>query len=236
MLRIKMRAGVLALLALFIVSGIAASTSSAAGPYWKVNGTKLVGTRQIKLQLKSATAVLKSEKLGLEVVCHESISEGATIEGTNIQQGQAKGRVSYDSCEVLNPSTCKVNEPITTRPTKSFLAVNEGAQQNIVDVYAPTEGNVFVELTFTGTSCPTTLKGGPVPVDGSIYAELVPHEGEVQEGLLNFPLSPVAEVKHEGTLVKVGLTVGGSGNAATFSGTYGARLANFPEKFGASLL
>ena len=45
-LRIKMRAGVLALLALFIVSGITASTSSAAGPYWKVNGIKLVGHKK----------------------------------------------------------------------------------------------------------------------------------------------------------------------------------------------
>jgi hypothetical protein len=231
---LKMRVALLGVLALFVVSGTAASSASALGPYWRTGGAGVrleKGARQIKLQLKSSKAILRSEKLELELTCNESHSEGATIEGNGTNQGQDKGRVSYSSCNVVKPAGCVVTEPIVTNPTKSYLAVNEGAQQNLVDVFEPTEGAIFVKIGFTGKAC--GVLAGAQPVDGSVYAELVPKEVENQEGLLNFPAKPVAKVKHEGVEKTVGLTV--AGDAAEFVATYGARLATFPEKYGVFL-
>lgn len=204
-----------------------------AGPFRRVNGARFEsGTKQIKLQLKSNAAVLVSPKLELEVECKNSISEGATIEGNGLNQGQGKGRVSYSSCKVLKPNKaeCTVAEPITTKPIKSYLAFREGAQQEFVEVFEPTEGNVFTNLTFS-KGCPLII-AGTQPVDGSAAAELVPKEAEVQEGLVNFPTTPIEKVKHEGVEKTIGLTIGGSTNSASFSAAYGARLATFPEKFG----
>jgi hypothetical protein len=201
------------------------------GPYWHANGVKLEGKRQIKLQLKGK-AVLAAPTLGttgLEVSCNESHSEGGTIESNGLSQGQDKGQISYSSCTVLKPvSGCTVAEPIVTKPTKSYLAINAGGQQKIVDVFEPTEGTKFVELHFIGAGC--GVIAGFQPVAGSVYAELIPRQGEVQEGLLNFPTSPVEKVKHEGIEKTIELTTAGA--KATFSGAYGARLAT-NEPFGA---
>jgi len=228
-LRIKMRAGVLALLALFIISGIAASTSSAtAGPFWHVGGVTLKGSKSIKLQLKSPTAVLKSASLGFEIICNGSTSIGATIEGNGTTQGLGQGKVSYSSCKVPSPSGCKVGEPIVTNQIKSYLGEETGVgSKNYVEVLEPTSGKIFVELKLSTCGVLPVLE----PVDGSVYAEVIPKGVEGQEGLLNFPTEPLEKIKHEGTETKIGLTVGGSA-VATFSGAYGARLSTFPEKFG----
>ena len=71
MLDVKPRAGMLALLTLLIVSGITASTSSASGPYWKVNGVKLAGQQekahQIKLQVKGSRSTFRPNRWRLGI-------------------------------------------------------------------------------------------------------------------------------------------------------------------------
>jgi hypothetical protein len=203
-----------------------------AGPFWHVNNARLTsGSKQIKLQMKGK-AVLVSPKLELEVVCNSSISESSLIEGNGLSQGQDKGRVSYSSCKVAKPNKaeCTVTEPITTNFTKSYLVERE-AQQTIAEVFEPTEGKVFVNLTFS-KGCPELIRGTQ-PVDGSAAAELAPKGTEVVEGLLNFPTTAITSVKHEGTEKTIGLTIGASANAATFSAAYGAKLST-GEIFGAS--
>ncbi len=225
----KTRAVLLGLLTLLITSGIVASTASAAGPYWRVNASRLeTGSKQIKLQLKGG-AVLKTPSLNAEIECKGSISEGATIEGNGTHQGQDKGRVTYSSCTVLKPSNCSVAEPITTKQLKSYLASPlEVKQTKVLDVFQPTEGTLFVTLKFSGTGCGTSLEGER-GVTGSIAAEVLPSEKEGQEGMDVFPQTAIAKVKHEGVETTVGLNV--VGFASTFSGVYGARLAS-NEVFG----
>ena len=225
----KTRAALLGLLTLLIVSGIAASTASAAGPYWRVNGSRLeTGSKQIKLQLKGA-AFLKSPSLGVEIRCNGSISENSAIEGNGTKQGLDKGRVTYSSCTVLLPAKegCTVAEPITTNQLKSYLAT-ASTQTKIVDVYEPTVGKVFVELKFS-KACGETLSSAPVGVLGNIAAELIPAEKEGQEGLIAFPQTAITKVMHEGVENKLKLEVIGA--VSTFSGAYGARLEN-KEAFG----
>jgi hypothetical protein len=236
---LKARAVLLGLLALFVVSGGMTSVASAS-PFFHVANSKLpAGTvKQIKLQLKSKAAVLSAAGLGeggLEVECKNSGSEGATIEN-GAGQGQGKGRVTYSTCKVLKPTKeCFVAEPITTHQIKSYLAEeSETGSKNFLEVFEPTEGSVFVELHFKGSGC-GVLSGGPQPVDGSIAAEVIPKEAEGQEGLINFPSTAITVVKHETRKTPVGLTIGASKTAATFSAAYGAQLAEFPTKFGVFL-
>lgn len=221
---IKVRLALFGALTLFMLSGVVSSVASASGPFWHVNGSKFeTGTRQIKLQIKGV-AVLKSPGAGLEVECKNSISEGATIEGSKETQGQGKGRVSYSSCKVLKPTVCTVVEPIVTNPLKSHLAT-AATQSGIVELFEPGQGTVFVVLHFT--SCGAITEAG---VNGSIAAEVNPSKVEGQEGQVVFPSPSVAKVKLEGVEKEPKLT--SIGFAATFTGAYTARLATFPEKFG----
>jgi len=225
----KARAALLGLLALFIASGIAASTASAAGPYWHVNGSKLGQgvAKQVKLQLKG-TAVLKGEVSGAVVVieCKNSISEGATIEGQGNVQGQDKGRLTFTQCTVVKPTNCTVVEPITTVQTKSHLVyLPENKQQKFGELFEPQQGETFVTLKFAGKTCllPATN------VKGTVAAEVLPIEAEGQEGLLNFPETQIEKVVLEQQTRKIGLFLGEK--ATVFSAAYGARLET-GEKWG----
>lgn len=235
MLRLKLKAGLLGLLALLAVSGIAASTAAASGPFWHVGGTKLGqgATKQIKLQSKSAL-VLKTPLLAVEVECKNSISENATIEGVGASQGQGTGRVTYTQCKVLKPAKaeCKVAEPITTNQLKSFLALatpnqEKPKQAKMVNVFEPSTGLTFVILKFS-EGCGTPV-AGERGVNGAIAAELVPVEKEAQEGLVAFPSEAISKIKHEGQERTLKLEI--LSDPSIFSGTYGARLAS-NEPFG----
>jgi len=204
-------------------SGIATSAASASGPFWHVGGKKFEsGTRQIKLQSKGAI-VLKSTVI--EIECKNSISEGATIEGSTTTQGQGKGRISYSSCTVLKPTPgCDIAQPIIMTPL-NFHLVETGTQTHYALLLEPAEGVVFVVLKFSGTC---TIKEWAVT--GSIAAEVIPTKVESQDGLITFPTTPITKVKLEGTEKAVKLET--VGIAFTISAAYGARLATFPEKFG----
>lgn len=228
MFHIKMRAGILVLLALFITSGIAASAASASGPYWRVNTLRLeTGTKQIKLQNKGQL-VLKSEvgTTPITITCNSSISEASTIGGNRTNQGQDKGHITYTSCSD-SVTNCTPVEPITTKETKSYLAL-AATQTKIVDVFEPTEGETFTTITLKGGTC---LLAGPHEVKGSVAAEIIPAGVENQEGLIVFPSTPIKKVKHEGTEITLPALMLGP-KEATFSGIYGARLVS-GEKFGA---
>jgi hypothetical protein len=228
-LRIKMRAGVLALLTLFVVSGIAASTSSAAGPYWHVNNAKLTaGAKQITLQNKGS-AVLTSEigTTSVVITCTASESEGATIEGNGNNQGQDKGRIKYTGCSINIPK-CVVSEPITTKETKSHLVTFKGTQSKYADLYEPTEGTTFTTVTITkGTEACSVA--AVLTVKGSVAAEVVPKETETQEGLVNFPETAITPVFLEGAEKAAGLKLGEK--VAKFKAAYKAKLAT-GETFG----
>jgi hypothetical protein len=226
--RLKLGAALLGSAALLLASVSMTSVASASGPFWHVNGARLEsGSKAIELKGKGE-AILVSPSLELEVKCTTSASESSAIEGNGGSQGLDKGKVKYTGCKVAKPNKaeCTVTEPITTNFTKSYLAESG---ESFVDVFEPTEGKVFVNLTFS-KGCPELIRGTQ-PVDGSAAAEVKPKGSEVTEGTLSFPTTAIKEVKHEGTAKKIGLTIGASSTAATFSATYGAKLTT-GEKFG----
>ena len=224
---LKVRFALLGALTLFMFSGVMTSVASASGPFFHVGGTKLSGTKQIKLQAKGP-AVFKAPSVKLEVECNGSVSEGATIEGGGETQGQAKGRVSFSSCKVPLPKPeCEVAQPIVTNQLKSYLAISVKpvTQTKDVEVFEPSTGVQFTELKLTNCGSLTT-----VGVTGSIAAELIPVGAEGQEGLVVYPAAAITEVNHEGTIKKLKFET--VATVDSFVAAYGARLATFPEKFG----
>jgi len=199
------------------------------GQVWHANGSQLKqGTKQIKLQLKG-TAVLEAETAGehFKIICTTSISEGAAIEGNGIRQGQGKGVLKFLQCHT-SIGTCIVGEPIKTSQTKSYLAASKETQTHIVDVFEPTQGTSYAEISLSG-------KCGVIPVGvnkvtGSMAAGLIPAEKEGQEGLMVFPEKPITSIKHEGTPVTLPRLKFSSINL-TFSALYGARLSTI-ETYG----
>lgn len=226
----KMRVALVGTLALFITSGIAASAASAAGPIWKVNGSRFeTGDKQIKVT-NSNTLILSSEVSTTPIVveCKSSKAEGAFISGNGTSQGQAKGFVVYEKCIVtLKPAAkCEVVEPIKTSATKSHLVTLAGGTQ-IDELFEPTSGKTFVTLTLKECN----LFNGPHEVTGSVAAVVKPEDKEGVGGELEFPTTPISSVKIEGGAAKeVKLSLGPK--AATFSGSYNAQLFS-GEKFGA---
>ncbi len=214
----KMRVALMGAMALLVVSGFAASTASAAGPYWHVNGVKLTTqSHAIKLQLKGI-AKLSVPTIPLTIECAASESENSAIEGNGANQGKDKGRIKYTECKV-NVKECEVTKPIKTNETKSYLAV---ASTGIVDVYAPEKGLVFVNIELKGKGC--GILAGKQPVDGEVVAEVKPVNVEVKEGDVQFPEIAIKKIKHEGGAEKTitALTIGGL--ESTFVAGYGAQL------------
>jgi hypothetical protein len=226
---LKARAALAGMLTLFIASGIAASTASASGPFWHVNGSRVeLGHGQIKFQSKTPL-VIRTEigTTPVAIECKTSISENAELEGNGMMQGIDKGSFSLPQCKV-NATGCEVS-PITTNTLKSYLA-EASTQTKIVDVFEPTTGTVVATIRFTGAGC---LLAGKFNLTGSVAAEIIPSAAELTELLFAFPITPITTVKREGTATAVGLLF--STRAAKFAAAYGARLET-GEVFGVSLI
>jgi hypothetical protein len=212
----------------------AACTAKGAGnfikvyehPDWFVNGTQLKQGKavQVKLQLKGI-AILKAETkpTAFQIECKGSISEGATIEGSSIHQGQDKGRLTFSSCKT-SLSGCETPTTLTTNQTKSYLATAK-TQTKIVEVFEPTEGEKFIEFKLKGT-CGVIPTETNEAVLGRVAAEVIPARQEVKEGLLNFPVTPITEVDHEGVTAAISMKF--AGIESVFSGAYGTKLV--PEE------
>lgn len=228
----RQRAVLLSMVTMFVVSMLAASAASAAGPFWHVNEAKLKqGSVGVKLQSKGPLS-LKGAVSGVTVTitCNNSTSD-ATIDGQGeTKQGQGKGFVKYTSCKVETLTTegakgsCAEPTTITTNQLKSHLAegVFQGKAQ-IVELFEPIAGptGTFVEILL-GKCTPALLSGLRPPVKGSVVAGIAPQEAEGQEGSLIFPAEPIKKIKHEGQEPTVSLTL--NGTEATFTGFYGARI------------
>jgi hypothetical protein len=237
---LKTRVALLGVLALFIASGIATSTASASGPFWHVKGSKLAqGTKQLKLQLKgSATLTSKIAAVEVTITCASSKSEGATIEGSGVQKpGQDKGSLVFSQCKFPKPLLgCQTQEVIQVKQTKSRLVTFKGAQTKYADLFEPQQGETFATIILKNNGAETcNVKPVQLPVKGSVAAEIVPKEAEVQEMLLNFPETPINTVfveneqKNQQEELSIGLFLGVE--EAKFKAAYGSRLET-EEPFG----
>ncbi len=233
----KARAALCGALTLLIISGIAASAASAAGPFWHVNGAPLkTGSKAITAT--AGVAELKATVLGLSVTiaCEAAKAENASIVGNGTGQGQDVAKaITFEKCSV-SPKTCALTEgTIKTVEIKSHLVIftNSLKEERIGDLIEPTAGTEFttIHLKNNGTEeCPFATS--PFPVKGKVAAEVKPEGTELTVGELAFPTVPITKVKLEGNEVTVGLEIGNSSNKASFSASFATKLLS-GEKFGA---
>ncbi len=228
----KIRGVLLGALALLMVSGIAASAASAAGPYWHLGGHRLE-TFSWPALISAGETELKAKVLELPftIHCASATVEGAEIVGNGTNQGlDTASSIAFEKCTIGTPSGCVVPQPIKTVAVKSRLVIYDLGK--IGDLFEPTKGTEFVSIKFEsakGAKCP--LNGDEFPVKGSIVAETKPEEKEGKTGELVFPATPIKEVKEEGgSAIVVGLEVS-KGNAANFSGKFEVEMA-LGERFG----
>jgi hypothetical protein len=229
----KVRVALLGVLALVITSGIAVSAASAAGPIWKVNGSRLTqGEKQVKI--KAGVTELKGTVSGTAVVinCTTATIPGAFIMGNGTGAGQDKSNgITFENCKVAKPTTCETSKQIKTNQTKSHLVTyTSGELKKIGDLFEPTVGTEFAGLLLTGASC--FVHQEIFPIKGTVASEVKPENAEAVKGELVFPPTAITKVVSEGQEVNVLLSIGAATNVATFNGNFEAELFT-AEKFGA---
>ncbi len=233
----------LGLASLIILSGTMSSVASAAGPFWRVNGTRLEqGKKAVNINLAQGEAELKGNVLLLKawISCATAETQNAYLTGNGGNQGQGSASsITFTNCMTREPTGCLVNEPIKTSQVKTHLVeyTNSAKQLKIGELFEPSQGEgtgTYVELAFKDDPKKGTcsIKGTNFPVKGSVVANVFPEGQEPTSGNLTFPAEPITTVKHEGQERTVGLTLGGK--PTTFSGTFAAKLVS-GEKFGAFL-
>jgi hypothetical protein len=230
----KIRGALFGALALLVLSGVAASAASAAGPYWHVNGARLeTGSKEVAL--KAGATELKATVLGVPfvILCEAASSAGATITGNGENQGQDSAKsITFEKCRATSSFKACTVENVKTVPVKSHLVLIVGTE-GIGDLIEPTSGSEFTKIVIKNPgveSCPFK-KEETFPVKGSTVARVSPEGSEAATGELSFPAVPITEVKKEGETRKVGLFVSREENKASFSGNFEAKLTT-GEKFG----
>lgn len=234
----KTRVALLGALTLLITSGIATSVASAAGPYWRVNGSRLEKGSKF-INVAGGATELKATVLGLSVTiaCGEAEVENARLIGNGTSQGQDSAKsITFEKCKVVSPKQCTSAKIIKTVEVESHLVIftNAAKEEKIGDLFEPTTGSEFTTIALENNGeekCPFAETS--FPVKGSAVAEVTPEGTEATSGELVFPKTPIAEVKKEGGAAeKVGLEIGGAANKASFSGKFTTNLLP-GEKFGA---
>ncbi len=222
---LKNRAALLGALALLVLSGIATSAASAAGPYWRVNGSRLEKGSKF-LNAEGGATELKATILGLTetISCAGATVENASLVGNGTSQGQdAAKAIAFEKCKVVSPKSCATAKTLKTTGVKSHLVVftNAAKEEKIGDLFESTTGSEFTVITFqnNGTEkCP--FAGTQFPVKGGAVAEVGTEGTEAVSGELIFPKTPITEIKKEGGAGEAaGLEIG-AGNKASFSGTF----------------
>jgi hypothetical protein len=231
----KMRVVLWAAIALVLVSGIAASAASAAGPYWHLNTHRLEKFSWPALISAGPTELTaKVLSIPITIKCASATVEGAEIVGNGTNQGlDVASSIAFEKCTIATPKGCVVAQPIKTVAVKSSLVTYDSGK--IGDLYEPTKGTEFVTIKIGDESKTNTCSlKAEYPVKGSIAATVSPEGSEAKVGELGFPTTAIKQVKTEGGApTTVGLEIGEK-NPANFSGKFEVEMA-LGERFGAFL-
>jgi hypothetical protein len=228
---LKPRLALLGVLSLLVTCGAVASVASASGPAWKVQG-KFLQQGKVQIKMLAGPTEFKGKVALTETTirCARSRSNAGFIEGHYTAAGGGGGEpFTFEQCVVLTPIGCLVQEPIT-HPS-FMLLVYDRENENIGVVIGSTQSIVFVTFHFESKPKEKCAITEPVEFKGSVVANLKPGREQTKlGGELEFPTTPITEVKHEGVIEKDQLFVGPE--VAQFSGKYGIRLEQNQE-FGA---
>lgn len=148
----KLKLGIVAIAAVFVISAAASSAASAA-TNWMVNGTELTGTAAL-----AATASVeergKLEGGNVNIECN-----GSTLNGTEpvisatTNMGLAKS-LTFTNCKSLVANCSLTSSTISTVPILVEVTL-EGSTGSTADIatFAPETKNTFATFAFEGELC-----------------------------------------------------------------------------------
>jgi hypothetical protein len=189
---------VLALLAVFVFGGLAASMAQAEGPTeplrWQVEGKVLKAneTREITITKWNASPPT-NEPIVLEGGALKVSCEVAKAGPNPFLANQANGAVAITSPEFEKCTTegngegCTVNEPVQVKQTRGEGVLSDnlpGVGKKVLAEFDPVTGEVFAALGFTGSKCKlTTIEVGKGLVLGSFFSDPLAFGGTTAEQL-----------------------------------------------------
>jgi hypothetical protein len=238
-----------ALLAVFAFGAVAAAPARAEeAPFWTVPKTE--GSKETHRLAAGETRFITAKSYketgftggGVTTHCPTvTLKEGVLLgsnagePGTDIEVVEFSGGCTQTG----NGASCKVAEPIVTKPVRSELVESEkGEKGSLLMEFFPNKGAAFTTIEFTGTCLVKAIK-----VEGSMAAEVYtdPNNGSLGElvklpntgkqgtsWLFNFPATPIKKV----WLIKSGVGAEASvellanTEPAAFTGTVLVLLAN----------
>jgi len=150
----------LALMAVFALSAVAASAASAVeGPFWKVNGSRLLsGETRLLLATAKENFILEDTVLGQTITCTAlTLPEAAQMEiigSTGGNAGKSKEVIDFTGCtQVGNGVKCTVvNSLVNTVPVLNLLGYSTAAKGGpALVLFEPESGKVFATVKYTST-------------------------------------------------------------------------------------
>jgi hypothetical protein len=238
-----------ALLAAFAFGAVAAAPAQAEeAPFWTVPKTE--GSKETKRLAAGETRYVTAksyktttlEGSGVTTTCPTvTLQEGVLLGSNAGEPGTSVEVIEFSGgcTQTGNGTSCKVTEPIVTKPVRSELVESEkGAKGSLLTEFFPNKGAAFTTLKYTGTCVIKELT-----VEGSVAAEVYtdPNNGSLGElvklpntgklgtsWLFNFPATPIKKVWliKSGTGKEASVELLANTEPAVFKGTALVLLAN----------
>jgi hypothetical protein len=163
----RVRLMLVALLSLFAFSAIAAAAAQAEeAPRWSIGG-KVLGAGETHYITAKIYTTKENPRFTLSAGT-KTVSCLATRLARGVLLGSSAGNPGtnnevfefYGNCEVRgNGTSCKVQEPIVSKPMRSELAETEsGKKASLLIELRPETGNEITQINFTGTCTFTSTK------------------------------------------------------------------------------
>jgi hypothetical protein len=209
----------LAILAVFALSAVAAVAAQAEGPYYKVNGTRLVGNEEVTAKAQTA---YKLEATGIVIECKaQKLVKGAVIVGsTKGNSSTSKETIEFEECKLTgNGTNCKLAAAdkgiIKTEPVINTLDYPKKVPakgDTLLVLFTPESGSVFVKIKVEAGAEKGCTVEGSLAVEGSVAAEALDNNkiaiklkeepAEAEFGFVNFPVAGTEACSEKGGKVE----------------------------------
>jgi hypothetical protein len=224
----RIRIIILAALAILALGAIAAAAAEATeGPFWKVEGARLLAGEKHPLESRELKEfVFKAGAIEIKCAQHK-LNKAFLLGSTGANAGSGEAITELEGCTVSgNGAGCKISgNKITTNVLSKTLDYANTARTGIILIFfKPVKGTIIAEIKFEGecTILSTTFEGsfaGEV-WSGGKAVEVGSEPAAALTGEFNFPAVAITKdfIEKEGKLEEVKPSFKAFGKAATLVG------------------
>jgi hypothetical protein len=112
---------------------------------WRVGGVELTGSEAIKEKATEGTYIIRGE-VG-SVKTKTTCTLATVLSGDLEAEGTTTANLDFSECTVNEPANCTIEQPINLKAINGDMPTAKK-----VEIY-PKEGEVWAELSYTGSSC-----------------------------------------------------------------------------------